>query len=102
MALYFLVRWVYIFGTTGILRWYLTDLLFVPAMCLFGLIILRRLKNDRFLRIPWYNVWLQVLAVSVYFEWYLPSQNSQYTSDPLDVAMYFIGGLLFILVQKWL
>ncbi|PWL27666.1 MAG: hypothetical protein DCO96_10190 [Fluviicola sp. XM-24bin1] len=100
MALYFLVRWVLIFGSTGVLRWYLTDLLFVPAMCLFGLILIRRLKNDREILIPWYSVLLQVLLVSLYFEWYLPNQNVQYTSDPLDILMYFAGGIAFLLFQR--
>ncbi|XOV68662.1 MAG: hypothetical protein ACFHU9_05665 [Fluviicola sp.] len=100
MTLYFLVRWAYIFGTSGILRWYLTDFLFVPAMCLFGLIIIRRLKNDAEIRIPWYSVVIQVFAVSLYFEWYLPQQHAKYTSDPIDVGMYILGGAAFLLVQK--
>ena len=100
MGLYFLVRWAYIFGTTGILRWYLTDLLFVPSMCIFGLILVRRIKNDSDIRIPWYNVFLQVAAVSIYFEWYLPNQNTQYTSDPIDALMYFLGGIAFLFLQK--
>ncbi|MCR9174250.1 MAG: hypothetical protein NXI10_17265 [bacterium] len=100
MSVYFLVRWAYIFGTTGILRWYLTDLLFVPAMCIFGLILVRRIKNDADIQIPWYSVLLQVIAVSLYFEWYLPNQDVKYTSDPIDVAMYALGGVAFLLVQK--
>ncbi len=100
MTLYFLVRWAYIFGTTGILRWYLTDLLFVPAMCMFALILIRRLKNDRLIRIPWYYVLLQVVAVSAYFEWYLPNQDAKYTSDPIDIVMYFAGGFIFLIAQR--
>lgn len=100
MTLYFLVRWFYLFGTTGILRWYLTDLLFVPAMCTFALILIRWIKNDRFLRIHWSSVALQVITVSWYFEWYLPGQDIKYTADPLDTVMYICGGALFLLVQK--
>ena len=100
MLLYFLVRWAYIFGTTGILRWYLTDLLFVPAMCTFALILVRWIKNDRLLRIHWSSVLVQVVAVSLYFEWYLPSHYSQYTADPMDTVMYVCGGALFLMFQK--
>lgn len=100
MGMYFLIRWFYIFGTTGILRWYLTDLLFVPTMCLFALILIRRLKNDAAIQIPIYSVVIQVIAVSVYFEWYLPSQNAQYTGDPLDVFMYVLGGIVFLFLQR--
>ena len=100
MSLYFLVRWAYIFGTRGILRWYLTDLLFVPAMCTFALILVRWIKNDRLILIHWSSVALQVLAVSLYFEWYLPSRYAVYTSDPWDAVMYAIGGVLFLIIQK--
>lgn len=100
MIVYFLVRWALIFGETGILRWYLTDLLFVPAMCTFALILVRLIKRDPTLTIPARNIFFQVFAVSVYFEWYLPNQNAKYTSDPWDIVMYVLGGFLFLLVQK--
>jgi len=100
MALYFLVRWALIFGDTGILRWYLTDLLFVPAMCTFALIAVRRIKNDATLTIPARNIYLQVLVVALYFEWYLPGQDAKYTSDPWDVVMYLLGGFLFLWIQR--
>ncbi|GAB5416043.1 MAG: hypothetical protein Crog4KO_13730 [Crocinitomicaceae bacterium] len=100
MTLYFLVRWALIFGETGVLRWYFTDLLFVPAMCTFALLAVRRIKKDPKVIIPARNIYLQVLAVSLYFEWYLPSQDSAYTSDPWDVVMYILGGFIFLWVQR--
>ena len=75
-------------------------ILFVPTMCLFALILIRRLKNDASIQIPIISVVIQVIAVSVYFEWYLPSQNSQYTGDLLDVVMYVIGGMFFLFLQR--
>jgi len=100
MTVYFLVRWALIFGETGVLRWYFTDLLFVPAMCTFALIGVRFLKRDHSIRITWRQVFLQVLVVSFYFEWYLPAEDSKYTSDPWDVVMYIIGGFVFLFVQR--
>lgn len=100
MLVYFLVRWAYIFGDTGLLRWYLTDLLFVPAMCTFGLIGVRWIKRDRTLQLHWWHVAVQVIFVSWYFEWHLPVRYAQYTADPVDVLMYFLGGLLFLGIQK--
>jgi hypothetical protein len=100
MAIYFLVRWVGIFGETGWLRWYLTDLLFVPAMSTFALIGVRWIKKDSSIRIAWRHVFLQVLIVSFYFEWYLPSYDSKYTADSWDVVMYIIGGFVFLWLQK--
>lgn len=100
MLVYFLVRWAYIFGETGILRFYLTDLLFVPAMCTFGLIGVRWIKRDRTLQLRWLHVFSQVLFVSWYFESYLPSSHPKYTGDPIDVVMYVLGGFIFLAVQK--
>lgn len=100
MALYFLVRWAYVFGDRGILRYYLTDLLFVPAMCTFGLIGVRILKRDKFLFLEWWHVLTQVILVSWYFEWYLPKSNPIYTGDLWDVVMYFLGGIIFLGIQR--
>lgn len=102
MAVYFLVRWALIFGETGILRWYLTDLLFVPAMCSFGLIFVRILRREPRITLKWRHVFTQVVFVSIYFEWYLPKNYNQYTADPWDVVMYIFGGIVYLLVQKWL
>lgn len=102
MVIYFLVRWALILGDRGLIRYYLTDLLFVPAMCTFGLIGVRLIKKSKDLTISWIHVLIQVVFVSWYFEWYLPSNYEVYTSDIWDVVMYFTGGALFLLIQKWL
>lgn len=100
MSVYFLVRWMLVFGETGLLRWYLTDLLFVPAMCAFGLIAVRMIRRDWSLHLAWWHVLVQVVLVSFYFEFYLPKNHPQYTADWWDVVMYFLGGIIFLLVQK--
>jgi len=100
MTVYFLVRWMLIFGETGVLRWYLTDLLFVPAMCTFGLIAVRLIRRDWTLQLTWWHVFVQVVLVSIYFEVYLPKNHPQYTADLWDVVMYFLGGGLFLILQK--
>lgn len=84
-------------------RFYLTDLLFVPAMCLFALVIIRFLKRDSKLKISFPLVFTQVGIVALFFEWYLPYHSSKqdwYTSDLMDVLMYGLGGLLFLLLQR--
>jgi len=104
MAGYFIVRTL---RTTcpelpDFVRFHLTDLLFVPAMSLFALILIRKIKKDDCLRIPFWTVLLQVVLVSIYFEYYLPVFRSHvhpYTSDPIDVVMYFLGGFLFMALQ---
>jgi len=105
MFAYLLVRYlrVSVDMLPDFFRFYLTDLLFVPTMSIFALIAVRLLKRDRTLRIPAHYVFIQVVLVSLFFEWYLPNYSSKahwYTSDLLDVLMYVIGGFLFLLLQR--
>ncbi len=104
MATYFLIR--YLRSTVehlhDFIRFHLTDLLFVPAMCLFALIILRFTRRTPELTIPWYSVMIQVAVVCFYFEWYLPNNTPKghtHVADIVDCFMYFIGGILFNLLK---
>ena len=84
-------------------RFYFTDLLFVPSMCLFALIGVRFLKRDYKIRIPAKYVFAQTLFVSILFEYVLPSSQTYakvQTADFLDVVMYFIGAILYLVLQK--
>ena len=84
---------------------YLTDLLFVPAMCLFALIVLRFLKRDSTLTISWLAVMIQVVVVSLYFEWYLPKyppEGHTHIADIVDCLMYTLGGFGFMIMQPFL
>ena len=101
MISYFLVRYIRIdLETPGhFVEYYLTDLLFVPAMSLFALILVRAIKRDPQITISALLVFIQVVLISLYFEWYLPSRTA-YTADLIDVVMYLLGGILFLLIQK--
>ena len=71
-------------------------------MCTFALIGVRVIKRDAQAIIPWYFVLIQTVFVAIYFEWYLPVFHGKpgwYTSDLIDVVMYFIGAGLFLLIQ---
>ena len=84
-------------------RFYFTDLLFVPSMCLFALIGVRSLKRDNKIRIPVKYVFAQTVFVSILFEYVLPSSQTYaklQTADFLDAVMYFIGAILYLLLQK--
>ena len=84
-------------------RYYFTDLLFVPAMSLFALIIIRWQRNDARLLIPWYAIAVQVVLVSIYFEWYLPRNTPEghlHVTDLIDCVMYAFGGVLFFGLQR--
>lgn len=107
MTLYFLIR-VLRFKYPELpdfIRFHLTDFLFVPAMCLFALIVVRALRSDPDITIPWVSVAIQVVLVTVYFEWYLPNNppvGHIHIADWLDCAMYILGGISFILLQPLL
>lgn len=105
MILYFIVRFVRIVfpDSPDFIRYYLTDILFVPAMALFALIFARFFKNDPALKISPLLLLFQTVVIAFYFEYYLPNYSVravEYTSDLLDVVMYFIGAGLFLLLQK--
>lgn len=104
-AFYFLVRYVrtHWIDAPNFVKYYLTDLLFVPTMCLFALLLLRLIKRDKTISISFGLIFTQVALVSIYFEWYLPTYKRHihpYTSDLWDVAMYILGGILFWVLQK--
>lgn len=106
MTIYFIIRYlrVNIDGLPDFIRFYATDILFVPAMTCFALIFTRILKRDHTLMIPIYMVLIQTAIISLYFEWYLPTYKSKpgwYTSDWVDVIMYFIGAILYLTIQKF-
>lgn len=84
------------------LKNHFTDLLFVPVMCLFSIVILRLIRKDTSLIIPWYAVMLQTIFISYYFEYYLPNQqNNPYVGDVIDVFWYFIGALFYLILQRY-
>lgn len=105
MFLYFIVRFVRIVfpEAPDFIRFYLTDVLFVPAMALFALIFGRLIKNDQTLKISTLLLFVQTSLIAFYFELYLPfysSRSAEYTSDLWDVLMYFIGAIIFVIIQK--
>ena len=107
MLSYLLTRY---FRSTGalpsILSSHLTDVFFVPAMCLFALIFLRYFRRAPALLFSWHIVLLQTALISLYFEWYLPLQCRQepcYVADWYDVWCYFSGALIYLIIQRfWL
>lgn len=106
MSFYFFVRYirVNVEGMPDFIRFYLTDLIFVPTMCCFALIFVRILKRDTTITISPVLVLMQTLFVSIYFEWYLPTYKGRigwYTSDPWDIVMYFCGAFLFLVIQRY-
>lgn len=81
------------------MSFYLTDLCAMPLVLGLLLLILR-LTQHKYLRLPIWFILSITAYWTVYFEYYLPLQHSQYTADLLDGIMYFVGSLTFIFWQK--
>ena len=106
MIVYFFIRYLRlnVEGLPAFIKFYATDVLFVPAMTCFALIFTRILKRNNKLLIPIYMIFIQTAVISVYFEWYLPTFKSKpgwYTSDWVDVIMYFLGAIAYIAIQQY-
>lgn len=105
MFLYFIVRFIRIVfpNAPDFVRFHLTDLLFIPAMALFALIFIRIIKRNDKLKISPFLLFFQTGLIALYFEFYLPFYSpraTEYTSDMIDILMYFLGAILFLLLQK--
>lgn len=104
MSLYAIIRILRAsFELPSFFAYYLTDVLFVPAMCLFALAVIRLIRPENAIVIPWYYVVLQTVLVSIYFEWYLPSMCTHepcYVADRWDVLCYLAGACIYLVLQR--
>lgn len=78
---------------------YLNDLLCIPIVGYTGLWLVRKIKGNAQIQIPWWAVGVVVLLYAIYFEGYMPLVSTRYTADWFDVVCYGIGGLLFYGLQ---
>ena len=79
---------------------YVNDLLFLPLTLGAITCIIRWLKKDDFFELSFVFVLLLSGFYSFYFEYYLPQINSRYTSDWIDVILYFSGALAYFFIGK--
>tara|TARA_R110002033_G_scaffold35382_15_gene73522 strand:+ start:748 stop:1143 length:396 start_codon:yes stop_codon:yes gene_type:complete len=79
---------------------YLNDLLCIPLVLGALIFIIRKIKHDLKFKLPLGFIFILSSYYAVYFEYYLPKINSRYTSDWIDVVLYFLGGILFYLFQR--
>ena len=74
---------------------YFNDLLCMPLVLGLLSFTIRYLKNDSSFHFSIFFIIGLALYYSLYFEYYLPEVNSRYTSDWIDILLYFLGGVLF-------
>ena len=79
---------------------YLNDLLCIPLVLGLLSFAIRYLKNDSSFQFSISFIIGLALYYSLYFEYYLPDVNSRYTSDWIDIVLYFFGSILFYTYQR--
>ncbi|AZQ58145.1 hypothetical protein EJ994_04730 [Maribacter sp. MJ134] len=80
---------------------YLNDLLCMPIVLKIAQLAVRYLKKDGSIQLPIALVGILALGYACYFEWFLPQFNSRYTADGIDVFLYFMGALFFVVVERY-
>lgn len=79
---------------------HLNDFLVIPIVATICLNVVWIIKEDWSIRLDIFTIISLVILFSVAFEYYLPKQSPMYTGDILDVVCYFLGGVVFYLLQK--
>lgn len=81
-------------------RFYLNDFLILPMVLYSTLFAVRKLKGDTSIKLSGVHIMYMCFMYALFFEYWLPSFHPRYTSDLVDVVLYFFSGLIFYFLQK--
>ncbi len=81
-------------------RFYLNDFLILPIVLYVTLFTIRKLKGDASIQLSGIHIVYMCFMYALFFEYWLPSFHPRYTSDLVDVVLYFFSGLIFYFLQK--
>ena len=108
-------RYIFIFGSLGgyiytVKQWggelpvwvanYMNDFLCMPIVLFICRSVVRKLRSNGALQLPFPLTLLLTMYFVVYFEYYLPQVNVRYTADIWDVVLYFSGSVFFYMMEK--
>ncbi|WP_123776013.1 hypothetical protein [Brumimicrobium aurantiacum] len=79
---------------------YLADLLSVFLVNTFVLWCIRKVQKRPEYELSTSMVFLSVVLFSVFFEIYLPNQNTKHVADVWDILCYLISGISYVLWRK--
>ncbi len=82
------------------ISFYVNDFLCMPIVLSSCLAIVRIIKKNETLYVPLTVVLGLTIYFSIYFEWLMPLLNTRYTTDVIDILLYFLGAILFYKLQK--
>ncbi len=83
-----------------IIRFYVNDFLIIPIVLYLSLFVIQKLKRDSNIQLSLLNILYICLMYSVIFEYWLPKFHLRYTSDLVDVGLYFLSGFVFYYLQQ--
>jgi hypothetical protein len=84
----------------SIINNYVNDFLIIPIILTPSLYLLRWTRNNKNYVLPLSIILYLCALYSIFFEWYLPQVLERYTTDIIDVFLYFTGGIVFYALQK--
>jgi hypothetical protein len=80
---------------------YFSDLLFLPIVLIICLTVIRYIKKETVLKLNFFMVLALTLFYSWFFEIYAPKYYPHQIGDSIDIVMYFLGALIFLVYQKY-
>jgi Ca2+/H+ antiporter len=79
---------------------YLNDFLIIPIVLFACLIVLRWTRNDKKFTLSLSIIVYVCFIYSILFEFVFPKYLTRYTSDFVDVLLYFASGIIFFTLQN--
>lgn len=98
-ALIQLLRATHWIDLPNFIAYYTTDFLCLPILLPPTVCIVNLLKPKKVFKPSLLLISQLAIGYSVLFETILPRYSSNYTADPIDVLMYFLGGGFYWLVM---
>ncbi len=80
-------------------RFYVNDFLIIPIVLWISLFVIQKLKGNTNIQLSLLNILYLCVMYSVLFEFWLPKFHPRYTTDYLDVGLYFLSGMVFYFLQ---
>ena len=103
ISIFYVIHLSLKFSQYAVPRWfsnYFADVLCLPILLSYTLLLLRYLKKNQFLYLNYQQILFTFFYTSILFEFILPKFSKRYTSDFFDVLAYAMGAVFFYFFQQ--
>ena len=101
LSLFFLHQYLeYNEWSNRLMRSYFDDLLVLPIILPFTLVLIRLIFRNAQLKLGITLVVTALIMITLVFEFILPNYAEKYTKDYLDIIAYTIGGIIYIIYER--